>query len=284
MDIATSPAIAATSPEPASTEPISPELVLIDPQLRRVLQAQVLERAPLQLVVLPEPSRLARAPERATVALSGLPRVPERAAIPAPVPLPVSEAEPRGARRVLAWPQRYLVRAILPISLVLNAILISLAVSDATVAPDSTAVPPAPGAAAPENRKQTTSVSAKAKRQPTRTRRAAAAPKPSAVPSGGAARRTAPRLGARDPRLERKLLNLIVQAPSGKLPRVLIDAKTGLAKNNLQAVCRRSGRSRSFLCVVKPAHHKPGEGLYVRYRSNRKGTGGRFTSYRYRAG
>jgi hypothetical protein len=151
--------------------------------------------------------------------------------------------------------------------------LIALAVSDATVSPQLTAAPPAPSA--PE---------VKGKRQPTQTRKAVAAGKPLADANSGAAGRTAPRLGARDPRVERKLLTLIVQAPAGKLPQVLIDAKTGLAKNNLQAVCRRIGRSRSVLCVVQSAHHKSGEGLYVRYRGNRKGTGGRFTSYHYRAG
>jgi hypothetical protein len=277
MEIGISPAIAARSPEPepAISEPISPELVLVDPELRRALQAQALERTPLELLADPEPARLAPANERAPVARTELSWLPERVAVPAPVPLPLPEAEPPRTRRVRAWPQRYLVRAILAISLVLNAILITLAVSDATVAPQSVARPP-------DNDKQTPSLSAKAKAQPTRTRKAAAARNPTGGASTGAARRTTPRLGARDPGLERKLLNLIVQAPAGKLPRVLIDAKTGLAKNNLQAVCRQSGSSRSFLCVVEPAHHKPGEGLYVRYRSNRKGTGGRFTSYHYR--
>jgi hypothetical protein len=274
MEIAISPAIAAESPEPAISEPISPELVLVDPELRRALQAQALERASLRLVVSPEPSRLAQAPDRAAVALSESPWQAQPAAVPAPVSLPLPEAEPRRARRVLAGPRRYLVRAILPISLVLNAILITLAVSDATVSPPPTAAGPSVSRTAPDNNKQTPSPAAKAKRQSTQTPAAAATER----------KPTAPRLGARDPRLERKLLNLVVQAPAGKLPRALIDSKTGLAKNNLHAVCRRSGRSRSFLCVVNPTHHKPGEGLYVRYRSNRQGTGGSFTSYQYRGG
>jgi hypothetical protein len=274
MDIAISPGIAAGSPEPAISEPISPELVLVDPELRRALQAQALERASLRLVVSPEPSRLAQAPDRAAVALSESPWQAQPAAVPAPVSLPLPEAEPRRARRVLAGPRRYLVRAILPISLVLNAILITLAVSDATVSPPPTAAGPSVSRTAPDNNKQTPSPATKAKRQSTQTPPAAATER----------KPTAPRLGARDPRLERKLLNLVVQAPAGKLPRALIDSKTGLAKNNLHAVCRRSGRSRSFLCVVQPTHHKPGEGLYVRYRSNRQGTGGSFTSYQYRGG
>src|SRR5947207_2197991 len=82
---------------------------------------------------------------------------------------------------------------------------------------------------------------------------------------------------------EREPLNRLVQTPAGKLPRALIDSKTGLAKNGLQAVCR-SENARSFLCVVQPPKHRPGEGLYVRYRLNGKGNGGTFTWYRYRNG
>jgi hypothetical protein len=275
MEIAISPAIAAGSPEPAISEPISPELVLVDPELRRALQAQALERASLRLVVSPEPSRRAQAPDRAAVAISESPWQAQPAAVPAPVSLPLPEAESRRARRVLAGPRRYLVRAILPISLVLNAILITLAVSDATVSPPPTAAGPSLSRTAPDNNKQTPSPAAKAKRQSTQRPAAAAATERNS---------TAPRLGARDPRLERKLLNLVVQAPAGKLPRALIDSKTGLAKNGLQAVCRREN-GRSFLCVVRPPNqHKPGEGLYARYRVNRKGNGGAFTSYRYRNG
>jgi hypothetical protein len=64
---------------------------------------------------------------------------------------------------------------------------------------------------------------------------------------------------------------------------VLIDPRTGLAKNNLQAVCRHNGEPDSFLCLVRPLRHKPGEGLYVRYRQTRNGRA-RITWYRYRSG
>src|SRR5919204_3760167 len=124
MEIAISPAIAARNPDPAISDLISPELVLVDPDLRRALQAQEIERAPLRLVVSPEPSRLAQAPERAPVALSEWPWQAEPAAVPTPLSLPLPEAEPLRGRRVLAGRRRYLVRAILPISLVLNATLI----------------------------------------------------------------------------------------------------------------------------------------------------------------
>jgi hypothetical protein len=63
--------------------------------------------------------------------------------------------------------------------------------------------------------------------------------------------------------VERKLLELVVRSPS-RLPRSLVDPSTGLARNNLQAVCRPSSAG-EYRCVVRPALHKPGEGLIVRY-------------------
>ena len=273
MEIAISPAIAAPSQEPAISEPISPELVLVDPELRRALQAEALERAPLRLIVSPEPPRPAQAHDRPASVVSESARQAEPAAVAAPVSLPLQEVEPRRGRRVLAGTRRYLVRAILPISLVLNAILITLAVSDATVSAPTAAEPSLSGTALDNGK--TPPIAAKAKRRSTQARGAAAVSE---------RRPTATRLGARDPRLERTLLNLIVQAPAGKLPRQLINSKTGLAKNNLHAVCRREVGRRSFLCLIQPPRHKPGEGLYARYWLNAKGNGVGFTWYRYRTG
>jgi hypothetical protein len=142
---------------------------------------------------------------------------------------------------------------VLPLSLALNAILIAVLVSDARNSPQTSPPPPVLQVTVPAKTGQ----------------------KPAAPNS--------PARHPRNPALERKLLNLVIQSPAGKLPRALIDPKTGLAKNGLQAVCRRA-TGRSFLCVVQPARHKPGEGLYVRYRVNRKGNGGSFTWYRYRLG
>jgi hypothetical protein len=53
--------------------------------------------------------------------------------------------------------------------------------------------------------------------------------------------------------VERNVLALVVQSPAGKLPPTLIDRQTGLAKNNLPAVCRRTRNSRSFRCIVESA-------------------------------
>jgi hypothetical protein len=56
---------------------------------------------------------------------------------------------------------------------------------------------------------------------------------------------------------------------------------TGLLANNTQAICSPSSGG-SFLCVVRPAIHRPGEGPYVRYRPGvRDGRAG-FTWLGYR--
>jgi hypothetical protein len=245
MEIANSPATAAAISDPVLSEPISPELVLVDPELRRA----VLERARLQVVpapeTFPEPEPAVEPEPVARPMVLALP--PPAPAVPWRVPLPPLAPRPPSRTR------RYLTRAVLPLSLALNAILIAVVVSDARNSPQASPAPPVLEVAVPGKTGQ----------------------KP-AAPSG-------PTRHPRNPGLERKLLNLIVEEPRGKLPRALIDSKTGLAKNGLQAVCRESSR-RSFLCVVQPAKHKPGQGLYVRYRLNRKGKGGTFTWYRYRKG
>jgi hypothetical protein len=167
--------------------------------------------------------------------------------------------------------------ALLLISVFVNIVLISLAVSDARVdqpyptsslpvqsAPEIPAVPPSRSGSS--GRKTT---GAKPRTAPT------SQTKPTKGARAGVVHETA---GA----VERKVLGIVVQAPAGKLPPTLIDPRTGLAKNNLQAVCRRSS-ARSFLCIVRPARHRPNEGLFVRYRPGRAGRSA-FTWYRYRTG
>ena len=262
MRIANFQAIVTAAPEPAIPEPISPELVLVDPELRQALLAQE-SLARVSLQVVPDVKPLPTSPES----------TPERAPVPRPKILwrsdrrpPAPAASPPQAVEVPAGGRRKLVRVILPISLALNAALIALTVSDATVSPQASSPAPVLDATAPSNNTQTS---------PSKSGQSSSAGSTAGAASGVAR----PRNGA----LERKLLNLIVQAPAGKLPRALIDPKTGLAKNGLQAICRRES-ARSFLCVIQPPKHKRGEGLYARYRVNSKGTGGAFTWYRYRNG
>jgi hypothetical protein len=256
-------------------EPISPELVLVDPELRRKVLAQLLEDVLLEALPepAPRPSQIEPAPKPVEPAVS-LPR-------PA-APMPLSQAlhrpgqvAPKRRRR------RRLAPALLPVSLAVNVIVIALSVSDARIARTSPSSPlaidpPVPSQLAPPTTK---SPSAKKAQRPAASakRRATRKSKPGASKRAAAMRETRGKV-------EQKVLNTVIQSPAGKLPRALIDPKTGLAKNNLQAVCRRTRGFQSFLCVVQPVQHKRGEGLYVRYSLNRNGTGGRFVGFRYRRG
>jgi hypothetical protein len=53
----------------------------------------------------------------------------------------------------------------------------------------------------------------------------------------------------------------------------LVNPHTKMLANNSQAVChgqggrRSGGRYTRFLCVVRPLHHRPGQGLYLSYRA-----------------
>jgi hypothetical protein len=237
-------------------EPISPELVLVDPELARVARARL-------------PNRETAGPDLET---TGRPVGPlrERQEPEAQMPqAPRVESPPLSQR-----PRRRLVTVLLTISLMANAILIAVAVAGArehdgilTLAGALRTTTIRAGPSGPSNRS---------------TDRGALLPKKRAV-APGKSKSSSKVLRETSGEVERKILNLVIQSPSGKLPPALIDSKTGLAKNGLQAVCTRSGSSRSFLCLVRPAQHKAAEGLYVRYRAGRGGAGV-FTWYRYRNG
>ena len=260
MPIAKSSGIAASIPGVNALEPISPELVLVDPELARVARARL-------------PERETAAPDHAT---TGRPVRPLRQG---PEPAAQVPQAPRVESPLLEQrPRRRVAPVLLTISLMANAILIAVAVAGAR--DDRGALTP-PAA----RRATTTSDVPRVMPDPSsKTDRGALLGNKRAV----APRRPAPKSSPKVVRetsgeVERKILNLVIQSPSGKLPPALIDAKTGLAKNGLQAVCTLSGAPRSFLCLVRPAQHKAAEGLYVRYRAGRGGAGV-FTWYRYRDG
>ena len=284
MEIATSPAMVSAFPEGPVPETISPELVLVDPELRRAFLTGELEQPALWVVPDEKPPVQAVEPEpQPPLTTPNLVRF-EPLPVPTstPLPLPPREAvepEPRGA------PARARARValiLLPLSLAINAILIAVIVSDLRN-PQASTAPPSLTSALPSGgpSKQQPPPKAKPARQRSdaRSKTAPRSTKPNHDRSV-----KAPAVDARTVAVERKLLNLVIQSPSGKLPRALIDPRTGLAKNNLQAVCRRESGRRSYLCVVQPAQHKPGEGAYVRYRLNRSGSGGTFAWSRYRHG
>lgn len=68
-------------------------------------------------------------------------------------------------------------------------------------------------------------------------------------------------------------------------PRLLVNRRTHLVRDNTEAVCKGRGRPhrglryRRFVCVVRPRAHRPGQGLYLAYRARH---GGHFAIRRLR--
>jgi hypothetical protein len=254
-------------------EPISPELVLVDPELRREVRARLL--GDLLLETLPKPGPAPSQAEPAPSTVEAIEPGPPRP----PAPMPLSEALHRPPQVAPKRRKRRLAPALLPVSLAVNVILIALSVSDARIARTSPSAPlaidpPAPNQLAPAV-PATKPPSTKKAHRPAATTSRGKAPKA----KSGAPRRSAAAREARG-KVEQKVLNTVIQSPTGKLPRALIDPITGLAKNGLQAVCRRS--SSGYSCVVRPAQHGAGEGLRVRYTVMRGR--GVFSWGRYRSG
>jgi hypothetical protein len=254
----------------SALELISPELVLVDPELARTERARLFERTRPQ--VLADASTPGKGAEQAAPPRSPLQAPPRRQSWR-------SALDPLG---------KHVALVLVGISLMTNGMLFAavlsrspsaqpahtLVVTKPLVAPKPpSSVPVVPTARGNSGRTQSRSRPAGSstvrQQQPTRdtgrrvTRRTSGLRKTSAI-------------------VERRILALVVQSPTGRLPSALIDTRTGLAKNNLQAVCRPSKAS-SLLCVIRPVQHKPKEGLYVRYRPTRTGQGV-FTWYRYRNG
>jgi len=220
---------------------ISPELVLVDPELARVQRA-----------LLPEAAEPRRPSELGS---NGLVTEP-----PAVQEAKRLQETPAGKQRRSA--RGRLAAGLLSLSLLTNGILAGVLVAD-TRTNQREASFFGPFVTAPEG---PTSASTEISLGPT------TAPRFARVVA--AHRETSATV-------ERKILALVVRSPE-RLPAALIDRGTGLPENNLQATCRASS-DRSFLCVVRPARHKPNEGLQVGYRPGRKGRG-LFTWYRYQHG
>jgi hypothetical protein len=254
-------------------EPISPELVLVDPELARAERARLLAHERLQPPAAVEPI------------LHPAEQAPPAKAPPIPLLHPPIDDPPQAAERA----RKRVTPVLLTISLLANAVLISVVIAGASTEAQSVTLGAPLGATTTKADLPLLRPSPAARRS-TSGRSVRPSPAKIAVTSpgrSGAKRsRSAVDAGVRretNGAVEGKLLALVVQSPKGKLPPTLIDPKTGLGKNNLQAVCNASGGSTSFLCVVRPARHRPTEGLYVRYRPTRSGRGV-FTWYRYRTG
>jgi hypothetical protein len=243
---------AATFDPGVQPEPVSPELVLIDPELARRERARLEEKAYLQSVHDMAPLR--RAMEN--------------------LPPPVEEiARRKPWRDAATFSRRRLVPAVLMCSLLVNGFFVAelvtrksdeatqVAVRMVTLTQTSSSV------SAP-----TVSPTSAASTQARKTR-------PATKVSTKALAST--KVSAAKVALERKIVSLILLTPAGKLPRAFIDPTTGLVKNNVQVVCK-SRKYRSFLCAVRPPSQSASKALYVRYRTGKNGHGV-FTWYGYRS-
>lgn len=248
-------------------EPVSPELVLVDPDL--AARVRTTEGRPPR---------------------HGLHRAVARGREVTPAESPRLQREPATARR--RRPLGRLGLSLAAASLLAGGVLAAFTISaESGRAPEFVAdeLGLTPEAARVESRTASVKTterqrrppparsSVKPRRQakpPQRQRNARTAKRRKQAPAGAAAGRQT------NAAVERRLLSLIVQSPTGKLPPALINRQTGLAKNNLQAVCTRSNDTRSFVCVVTSALQPAVGPVYALYRPTKRG--GVFTWYRTR--
>jgi hypothetical protein len=212
-------------------EPVSPELVLVDPELARRERAKLEERA--QLRAIHEAEDLRRAVER-TLESS-----------PAPEPVAKRSRAAASGRRALT--------AALFCSLLANGFFAAKLITPSNDVSRTAAAVLPPSLVTSGNQSATSSegVQQPSARQLTPSRSALA--KKAAV--------------------ERKLVSLMLSAPSHKLPKAFVDPTTGIIRNNVQVTCRLSTK-RTFHCAIKPpSPASPSASLFVRYRVRENGKG-----------
>jgi hypothetical protein len=234
------------------SEPISPELVLVDPDLARDDRTWLREPAW----------------RRAAEGASRRNGVPRRAPTIARVSLQARW------QYVIEPARRHVRHVLLGASIFANGLLAAIALAASNAERTTVVVTPPPVTSVAAAQGARGSSSRTSNRQRARGRS-------SSTNHERPTSQTAPVRKTRAA-IERTILGLLVQYPGGKLPSALIDESTGLAKNNLQAVCRQTQRT-TYLCKVRPSRHRPEEGLTVRYRVTRSGRGV-VTWGRYRAG
>lgn len=230
---------------------ISPELVLVDPEL--ALVARAAWAAPPEKVAVPGPRPAELESQREPE-----PTLPSFYLVESrrPTVLPVRRTRSRGGL-VRTGGARLL--SITAPGLLFGSLLVNLALAGVILGGSDL-----PYVAAPDASTQRSSalLQSQAPKQATGSKRQAAARaghRPSArnhVKPGAIAKAMA----------ARTVLGLVQVAPRSRITK-LLDRKTGLLKNNVQAVCRRrtSSGPAGLLCVVRSAGAPRGAGLYVRY-------------------
>ena len=256
------------------SEPISPELVLVDPEMGQRVRSRPVERTRSGEVREPAVERGGDLPSPRGV----LNRAPE------PVPHEVGPQRPlRPAPHTVGRSWSRIALALLVISLTASGVLLALTLPghDATrssvshaqapratteksgVPASKTARGASGGSVIGRDRRSGSTTAAHARQSGARSRSASRKGAQASLP------RSNRRLETRAT-VERKLLTLLVQSPVGKLPPAMIDRRTGLAKNNLQASCKRSG-AQSFVCLVRVAGQPSSKAMYVDYRRGARG-------------
>jgi len=227
-------------------EPVSPELVLVDLELARRERARLEERAYLQEVL--DIGELRRALE---------------------VQRPPAEEldQPARWRRDFALTaKRRLVPAALLCSLLANGLLVARIVAHQGEEATQVAVRVVTVTA---RTRETPSIRATPSFPETTITRTTA--HPTSLRTSQPTTTISRALTARGT-IERKILSLMLAAPARKLPPDFIDPTTGLVKNNVQVICRKTSAS-SFLCAIRLASEPGLKALYVRYRMRSNGKG-----------
>jgi hypothetical protein len=228
-------------------EPVSPELVLVDPELARIERTRLEEWA--QLKALHDVAAIRRAVQ------SEAPPTDERL-----------RRQP-GWRGPTTFARKRLVPAALLCSLLVNGFIAAELLMRAD---DNTATQVAV--------RMVTLDESTAVVRPTST----ASTVSSEVALTARKQKRKQKRFATSAAVERKLIVRIVASPIRTLPPRFVDRTTGLVKNNVQVVCRRR-TPRSFMCAVRLPTDKPKAGVYVRYSTSRGGKDV-FRWYGYRRG
>jgi hypothetical protein len=228
---------------PVQPEPVSPELVLVDPELARRERARLEEKAYLQSVL--DVAALRRAVETQP-------------------PPPAERVHPgQQWRAATAFAKRRLVPAALLCSLLANGLFVAHLVARQGDQATQVAV---------RIVTRTESVGSVGSPPPTST---PVVSEQRAQPDAKAATTHLTKRNA----VERRVVSLILSAPAYKLPPNFVDPTTGLVKNNVQVVCKK--RQRSFICAVRLPSDATRKALYLRYQTRKSGQGV-FTWYGYR--
>jgi hypothetical protein len=244
-------------------EPISPELVLIDPELANRERARLLELARLEEFLLQQEVRL----EQARLEQNRLAHQLDVEALRQALEPGTDADEQPGAgwrREVARFSRLRVLPAIAACSLFVNGYFLADLLSRTGDETSTAAI-----AVGQSSTNQSVSADQSA---PTSVSRESLKPSTArritAKPSAATTKKRS---------VERKVVSQILAAPARRLPRPFIDAKTGLVRNNVQIVCR-AARAGTFVCVVRMPPQGRQRAISVRYRVDRRGKWTRITA------